>query len=281
MEIAVFVFAVMLLTGVSFAEIISSSVFVVVALIAAVLFIRQFVRAVKKYRRLREKEYEDDFEEDADEPDPAPDPEWPPVFKKYNGAGYLVYQYNDVYFSLATADIPFSMLHKPIEFFRDIDGISIRCEQRKIGTLNPHKITDMISDWLDREDSYSAFFASRKYDTMEGTFIIAFYRDELAYAYRRYDEHREFKLTGNRSGEIAEMAAFTNEGERCTVDYDPTYGKHAVYDDHSNIIGFLPSPGVKYYEDHDDECVSVVSRVEHDEIDAHAIVYVTLFAKSV
>lgn len=203
-----------------------------------------------------------------------------PEFRKYNGAGYLAYQYDDVRFSLVTADIPLSMINKPVEFVRESDGISVRCDSRTIGRLIPHKITDMISDWLDREESCVAYLTSKNYATMEGSFIIGFYRDELAYAQRKYDEYKEFKLVGNRSGEIAETVALTNEGERCSVDYDPAHDKYAVYDDLSNIIGYLPSAGAKYFEEHDEDCVSVISRAEYDEDYSHRILYVTLFAKN-
>lgn len=202
-----------------------------------------------------------------------------PEFRKYNGAGYLAYQYQCVWFTLCTSNISESFVHKPIEFFRDADGISVRCDSNKIGVLNPHKITDMISDWLDREESYCAYLNTIFTDTMEASFNIAFYRDELANAFRKYDEYKEFKLIGTRSDEISETAELSNEGEKCTVDYDPAHDKYAVYDEYSNIMGFLPSAGAKYYQDHDEECVGFVSRVEYDDFDRHVILYVTLFAK--
>ncbi len=292
MYIFLICFAIVVLAGGAF----KYSFFLVllpVAIIAAVIYlIKQFFHTAKILKNLHSVSYENydasNYESKpvgwatnkdpiySDIPVESPQP---PEFRKYNGAGYLAYQYDDVRFSLITADIPIRMINKPVEFIRESDGISVKCESAIIGKLMPHKITDMISDWLYREESCVAYLTSRNYAEMEGSFIIAFYRDELAYAQRKYDECREFKLIGNRTGEIAGMAALTNEGERCSVDYDPAHDKYAVYDDHTNIIGFLPSAGAKYYEEHDEDCVSVISRAEYDEDFSHRILYVTLFAK--
>lgn len=250
------------------------------------IFIVALFPSIKRYFKflfgthvqdLGEIEFADDPADEAESVTPEP---VLPEFRKYNGYGYLAYKYDDVRFTLVTADVPATMIYKPVEFVRESDGISVKCESRTIGRLIPHKITDMISDWLDREESCVAYLTSKNYATMEGSFIIGFYRDELAYAQRKYDEYKEFKLVGNRSGEIAETVAFTNEGERCSVDYDPAHDKYAVYDDLANIIGYLPSAGAKYFEEHDEDCVSVVSRAEYDEDYSHRILYVTLFAKN-
>lgn len=267
----------MLLSGMTFTEIILYSLLFLIIFIFVIILFKNLFASIRNFHRLRKKQLYADPTENA--PEDAPSKVAPPEFKQYNGAGYLAYQYQCVWFSLCTDNIPKSYIHKPIEFSRDADGITVCCESKKIGVLNPHKITDMISDWLDRDESYSAFLTAIFTDDMEGSFNIAFYRDELAYAFRKYDEYKQFKLIGTRSDEIAETANHSNEGEKCTVDYDPAHDKYAVYDEYSNIMGFLPSAGVRYYQEHDEECVSFISRVDYDEVDQHVILYVTLFAK--
>lgn len=277
MSVALLIILILIFVDSLLYDLLAGSIIVILCIIGAIIFLKMFIASIKKYRRARKQNNMIDLGELTFTGTPAKST--PPEFKNYNGAGYLAYQYQCVWFSLCTDNIPKSYIHKPIEFFRDADGISVSCETKKIGVLNPHKITDMISDWLDRDESYSAFLTAIFIDDMEGSFNIAFYRDELANAFRKYDEYKEFKLIGTRSDEISETAELSNEGEKCTVDYDPAHDKYAVYDEHSNIMGFLPSAGVKYYQDRDEECVGFVSRVEYDEVDHHVILYVTLFAK--
>lgn len=189
----------------------------------------------------------------------------------------VAYTYEKVVFKLTLVDDPDPFIAKPLEFEKKTDKIHVVCEDTEIGYLKSGKITDMVRDWLDRGDPLRAFLTAYDTDDATGEFIIVFYRDALKHAKRRGVAHKEYKLTGNKSAAIQEECYLASVGDRCEIEYDYDKEKYAVRDETYTLFGYLPAAGQKFYEEHDCDCIAVVTNVEYDDED-RTVIYVELYA---
>lgn len=191
----------------------------------------------------------------------------------------VAYQYEEVAFVLDCAEDPEPYMAKELYFETESDKIIIKHESVRIGHMKAGKITDMIGDWLKRNDPIRAFLTGYDTDESAGHFIIVFYRDALKHARRRGAASKECKLTGNKSAAAQEECCYASVNDRCTIEYDYDKEKYAVHDETYLLYGYLPAAGAKFYEEHDSNCLAVVSNVEMDDED-RTVIYVTLFAKN-
>ena len=215
------------------------------------------------------------------EPNPAETPEKEVVefhLPKVIDGATVAYQYEEVVFALDCAEDPDPYMAKELHFEKDADKIRVAHESVQIGFLKPGKITDMIRDWLNRGDPIRAFLTGYNTDESTGHFIIVFYRDALKHAKRRGAAVKEYKLTGNKSAAAQEECCCASVNDRCTIEYDYDKEKYAVHDETYSLYGYLPAAGAKFFEEHDSNCVAVVSNVELDDED-RKVIYVELYAQ--
>lgn len=190
----------------------------------------------------------------------------------------VAYQYEEVVFALDCAEDPDPYMAKELRFENGADKIRVAHESVQIGFLKPGKITDMVRDWLNRGDPIRAFLTGYNADESTGYFIIVFYRDALKHAKRRGAAFKEYKLTGNKSAAAQEECFYAAVNDRCTIEYDYDNEKYAVRDEAYSLYGYLPAAGAKFFEEHDSNCLAVVSNVELDDED-RTVIYVTLYAQ--
>lgn len=190
----------------------------------------------------------------------------------------VAYQYEEVVFALDCAEDPDLYMAKELHFEKTSDKIHVKHEAVQIGSLKPGKITDMIRDWLERGDPIRAFLTGYNTDESTGYFIIVFYRDALNHAKRRGAAVKEYKLTGNKSAAAQEECCYASVNDRCTIEYDYDKEKYAVHDETYSLYGYLPAAGAKFYEEHDSNCLAVVSNVELDDED-RTVIYIALYAQ--
>lgn len=190
----------------------------------------------------------------------------------------VAYQYEEVVFALDCAEDPDPYMAKELRFENGADKIRVTHESVQIGFLKPGKITDMVRDWLNRGDPIRAFLTGYNTDEFTGYFIIVFYRDALKHAKRRGAAVKEYKLTGNKSAAAQEECCYASIDDRCTIEYDYDKEKYAVHDETYSLYGYLPAAGAKFFEEHDSNCLAVVSNVELDDED-RTVIYVTLYAQ--
>lgn len=215
------------------------------------------------------------------EPDPAETPEKQVVefhLPDTIDRATVAYQYEEVVFALDCAEDPDPYMAKELHFEKASDKIHVKHEAVQIGSLKPGKITDMIRDWLERGDPIRAFLTGYNTDESTGHFIIVFYRDALKHAKRRGAAVKEYKLTGNKSAAAQEECCYASIDDRCTIEYDYDKEKYAVHDETYSLYGYLPAAGAKFFEEHDSNCVAVVSNVELDDED-RKVIYVELYAQ--
>lgn len=189
----------------------------------------------------------------------------------------VAYQYEEVVFALDCAEDPDPYMAKELYFETESDKIIIKHESVRIGHMKAGKITDMIGDWLKRNDPIRAFLTGYDTDESTGHFIIVFYRDALKHAMRRGAAVKEYKLTGNKSAAAQEECCCAAVNDRCTIEYDYDKEKYAVHDETYLLYGYLPAAGAKFYEEHDSNCLAVVSNVELDDED-RTVIYIALYA---
>lgn len=215
------------------------------------------------------------------EPNPAETPEKDVVefhLPKVIDGATVAYQYEEVVFALDCAEDPDPYMAKELHFENDADKIRVAHESVQIGFLKPGKITDMVRDWLNRGDPIRAFLTGYNIDESTGYFIIVFYRDALKHAKRRGAAVKEYKLTGNKSAAVQDECYYASVNDRCTIEYDYDKEKYAVHDETYSLYGYLPAAGAKFFEEHDSNCVAVVSNVELDDED-RKVIYVELYAQ--
>lgn len=190
----------------------------------------------------------------------------------------VAYQYEEVVFALDCAEDPDPYMAKELRFERNASKILVKHDSIQIGFLKPGKITDMVRDWLNRGDPIRAFLTAYDQDESSGEFTIVFYRDALKHAKRRGTAVKEYKLTGNKSAAAQEECCYASIDDRCTIEYDYDKEKYAVHDETYSLYGYLPAAGAKFFEEHDSNCIAVVTNVELDDED-RTVIYVALYAQ--
>lgn len=99
------------------------------------------------------------------------------VPEEINGAE-CAYQYEKVYFDLLPEINPESFLGRKVRF-DDVNGdIFVKVGSKKIGTMRSNRLSDMVSDWLERGDPIFAVITSVNDDPMECAFDLFLYKKE-------------------------------------------------------------------------------------------------------
>ena len=133
----------------------------------------------------------------------------------------------------------------------------------------------MLSDWLGRGDPVWAVLSSADEESRTAAFDLYFYRDEFNYLLNRHPDAKQYKLTGNRSGELQENASMCSAGSECSVSYDYEKEKYEVSDGWP--IGYLPASAARIVEESTDDSARVfISDVETDE-EGKTVVFVYVF----
>lgn len=87
------------------------------------------------------------------------------------------YKYDDVTFALLPTVFPSAVLGKAVTFRVFDKGVSVHCYGAELGTLTRGKLSNMLSNWLERSDPYLAYITHADDDQRYCSFDIVFYRD--------------------------------------------------------------------------------------------------------
>ena len=188
------------------------------------------------------------------------------------GDAYCIYQYFDVpIVSPAPNLYPGTLLHFSISGGQ----VSILAYSSPVGYMKPGRLCHMVQDWLSRGDPIWAAVTSTDNNNGDSSFALFFYRNEMEYMLERVPDAKQYRLTGNLSGELQENALYCEPGQECTLEFDDDKGKYSVC---AGVpIGFLPAAAVESLEEFCPESARIfISRTATDE-DGRTIVYIYLF----
>lgn len=188
------------------------------------------------------------------------------------GDAYCVYQYYDVPIVSQASNLSAGTL---LHFSTSGNQVSILAYSSTVGFMKPGRLCHMVQDWLSRGDPVWAAVTSTDDSTGVSSFVLFFYRNEMKYMLERDPDAKQYRLTGNLSGELQENVLYCEVGQECTLEADDDKGKYGVCADVP--IGFLPAAAVKAMEEFGPESARVfISRTETDE-EGRTIVYIYLF----
>lgn len=188
------------------------------------------------------------------------------------GDAYCIYQYFDVPIVLSSSKLSPGTL---LNFSSSENQVSILAYSTPVGLMKPGRLCHMVQDWLCRGDPIWASVTSTDETTGVTSFALFFYRNEMKYMLDREPDAKQYKLIGNRSGELQENALYCEVGQECTLEFDDDKEKFCVS---AGIpIGYLPAAAVKAMEELGPESACVfISNIETDE-ESRVIVYIYLF----